>query len=79
MYCFKSTLTPTTLYFLSTFYDLHCISSRLLVTADFKSFPEFKMISYYFLYIKLLLNIELLQMCKCEKQRYNFHRIYIYV
>ena len=28
---------------------------------------------------KLLLNIELLQMCICDKQRYNFNRIYIYV
>ena len=50
-----------------------------LVTADFKSFPEFKMISYYSLNIKLLLNIELLQMCICDKQRYNFNRIYMYV
>ena len=50
MHCFKSTLTL--LLFLN-FLDLHCISLIILVTADFKSFPEFKTISYYSLKIKL--------------------------
>ena len=46
MYCSKSTLTPTTLYFFSTFL-IYIISLRLLVPADFKSFQEFKINSYY--------------------------------
>ena len=46
MYCFKSTLIPTTLYFLSTFL-IYIVFLRLLVTADFKRLPEFKIISYY--------------------------------
>ena len=46
MYCFKSAFTPTTLYFFSTFL-INIISLRLLVPADFKSFQEFKINSYY--------------------------------
>ena len=46
MYCFKSAFTPTTLYFFSTFL-IYIISLRLLVPADFKSFQEFKINSYY--------------------------------
>ena len=41
MCCSKSTLTPTTLYFFSTFL-IYIISLTLLVPADFKSFHEFK-------------------------------------
>ena len=46
MYCFKSAFTPTTLYFFSTFL-IYIIFLRLLVPADFKSFQEFKINSYY--------------------------------
>ena len=52
MYSFKSTLTPTTIYFFSTFL-IYIISLRLLVPADFKSFHEFKINSYYSFNIKL--------------------------
>ena len=51
MYCFKSILTPKTLYFFSIFF-IYIISFRLLVPADFKSFHEFKILSYYSLNIK---------------------------
>ena len=52
MCCFKSTLTPTILYFFSTSL-IYIISLRLLEPADFKSFHEFKINSYYSLNIKL--------------------------
>ena len=51
MYCFKSTLTPKTLYIFSTV-SIYIISFRLLVPADFKSFHVSKIISYYSMNIK---------------------------
>ena len=53
IYCCKSTLTPKILYYFSTFL-IYSISFRLLVLADFKSFHEFKIISYCSLNVKLL-------------------------
>ena len=62
MYCFKF----KTLYFFSIFL-IYIISFRLLVPADFKSFHEFKIISYYFLNI----NYKIITKYKINKNIYN--------
>ena len=55
------------------FFDLHYISLRLLVPAGFMNY-WLLLLEYEI--IKLLLNVRLLQMRICDKQRYNFSRIY---
>ena len=73
----------------SQIYDVHisprCIcKSKQKLKVDFFTTPRQKSLPgpYHHLLRKSfheLLNIKLLQMCICDKQRYNFNRIYRYV